>query len=181
MPEGAEEGIRRGMYCLQPRGQADVRLLAARPLLKEAVRAAQMLSDDLGIVAEVWSVTSYTELARDGIASQRAARLGVAGEQPYVTQELGASSAPVVALSDYVRAIPESIRTFVPVSYATLGTDGFGRSDTRANLRDFFAIDAKWIAYTALGELPAGKDAAQLKAYAETLGLDLVKPWSATV
>jgi pyruvate dehydrogenase E1 component len=181
MPEGAEEGIRRGMYCLQPQQGADVRLLAAGPVLKEAVRAAQLLKEYMGIVAEVWSVTSYTELARDGIAAQRAARLGDIAQQAYVTQQLAATAAPVVALSDYVRAIPESIRAFVPGAFVTLGTDGFGRSDTRANLRDFFEVDARWIAYTALSELPAGRDAAQMKAFAEKLGLDLGKPWSAMV
>jgi pyruvate dehydrogenase E1 component len=181
MPEGAEEGIRRGMYCLQKHQGADVRLMAAGAVLKEALRAAQLLKDDLGVVAEVWSVTSYTELARDGIAAQRAARLGDTAQQAYVTQQLAASGAPVVALSDYVRAIPESIRAFVPGAYVTLGTDGFGRSDTRANLRDFFEVDARWIAYTALSELPAGSDAAQMRAYAQKLGLDLGKPWSATV
>ncbi|MES2258083.1 MAG: alpha-ketoglutarate dehydrogenase [Pseudomonadota bacterium] len=181
MPEGAEEGIKRGMYCLAQQEQADVRLLAAGPVLKEAVKAAQLLKEHLGIAAEVWSVTSYTELARDGIAAQRNARLGVQGEAAYVTKQLGTSTAPVVAASDYVRAIPESIRAFIPGAFATLGTDGFGRSDTRANLRDFFEIDAKWIAYTALSELPVGKDAAQLKAFADVLGLDLNKPWSATV
>ncbi|WP_050461147.1 alpha-ketoglutarate dehydrogenase [Herbaspirillum autotrophicum] len=181
MPAGVEEGIRRGMYCLQPQAQADVRLLAAGPILKEAIKAAQLLQQHLGIAAEVWSVTSYTELARDGIAAQRNVRLGQRGEAAYVTRQLGTSTAPVVALSDYVRAIPESIRAFVPGVYTTLGTDGFGRSDTRANLRDFFEIDAKWIAYTALSELPGGKDAAQLKAFAEVLGLDLNQAWSATV
>ncbi len=181
LPEGAQEGIRRGMYCLQPEENAAVRLLAAGPVLKEARRAAQLLRDDCGIVAEVWSVTSYTELARDGIAAQRAARLGDAAQTPYVTQQLGTGTAPVVALSDYVRAIPESIRAFVDAPFVTLGTDGFGRSDTRANLRDFFEIDARWIAYTALSELPGGRDPAVLKDFAAAHGLDLGQPWSATV
>ena len=181
MPAGVEAGIRRGMYCLQPQEQADVRLLAAGAILKEAVKAAQLLKEHLGLTAEVWSVTSFTELARDGIAAQRNARLGQPGEAAYVTSQLGSGCVPVVAASDYVRAIPESIRAFIPGTFATLGTDGFGRSDTRANLRDFFEIDAKWIAYTALSEMPGGKDAGQLKAFAETLGLELNKPWSATV
>jgi len=182
MPAGVEEGIRRGMYCLAPQPDADVRLLASGPVLKEALRAAQLLQDDLGIVAEVWSVTSYTELARDGISAQRSARLGETASPSWVTQQLGSGKAPVVALSDYVRAIPESIRAFVPASFTTLGTDGFGRSDTRANLRDFFEIDARWIAYTALSECsPAGDGSGALKQYADKLGLDLGQPWSATV
>ncbi len=181
MPEGVEDGIRRGMYCLQPRENADVRLLAAGPILKEAIAAAALLKDKFDVNAEVWSVTSYTELSRDGIAAQRDERLGKAGALAYVAQQLGAGTAPVVAASDYVRGIPESIRAFVPARYVTLGTDGFGRSDTRANLRDFFEVDAKWIAYAAFSELPAGKDAAQMSKCAEALGLDLSKPFSTTV
>ncbi|MDB5992118.1 MAG: Pyruvate dehydrogenase component, partial [Herbaspirillum sp.] len=181
MPPGVEEGIRRGMYCLTPIKNADVRLLAAGPVLTEAISAAALLKEKFDIVAEVWSVTSYTELSRDGIAAQRNIRLNTQSTLPYVTQQLGNSTAPVISASDYVRAIPESIRAFVPGTYATLGTDGFGRSDTRANLRDFFEIDAKWIAYTALSELPIGKEAAQRKHCADMLGLDLGKALSTTV
>ncbi|WP_092411796.1 alpha-ketoglutarate dehydrogenase [Collimonas sp. OK307] len=178
MPAGVEEGIRRGMYCLLPQENADVRLLAAGPILKEAIGAAALLKEKLGINAEVWSVTSYTELARDGVAAERLQRLSDSSEEAYIAQQLGHSNAPVVAASDYVRSIPESIRAYVPARYVTLGTDGFGRSDTRANLRDFFEVDAKWIAFTALRELPAGKDAEQLTKFAEILGLDLTKPLS---
>jgi pyruvate dehydrogenase E1 component len=178
MPAGAEEGIRRGMYCLQPQENADVRLLAAGPILKEAIGAAALLKEKLGIIAEVWSVTSYTELARDGVAAERLRRLSSSSADAYITQQLGRSNAPVIAASDYVRSIAESIRAYVPARYVTLGTDGFGRSDTRANLRDFFEVDAKWIAFTAVRELPVGKDAAQLPKFAEALGLDLTKPWS---
>jgi pyruvate dehydrogenase E1 component len=178
MPAGAEEGIGRGMYCLQPQENADVRLLAAGPILKEAIGAAALLKEKLGIIAEVWSVTSYTELARDGVAAERLRRLSSSSADAYITQQLGRSNAPVIAASDYVRSIAESIRAYVPARYVTLGTDGFGRSDTRANLRDFFEVDAKWIAFTAVRELPVGKDAAQLPKFAEALGLDLTKPWS---
>ncbi|MFJ2990776.1 alpha-ketoglutarate dehydrogenase [Collimonas sp. NPDC087041] len=178
MPAGVEDGIKRGMYCLLPQENADVRLLAAGPILKEAIGAAALLQEKFGINAEVWSVTSYTELARDGVAAERLQRLSSSSPDAYITQQLGRSEAPVIAASDYVRGIPESIRAYVPARYVTLGTDGFGRSDTRANLRDFFEVDAKWIAFAALRELPAGKDAAQLPKFAEALGLDLTKPWS---
>jgi pyruvate dehydrogenase E1 component len=181
MPPGAEQGIKRGMYCLRPQANADVRLLAAGPILKEAIGAAALLKDKFGVSAEVWSVTSYTELARDGIAAQRTQRLSNSDVQAYVTQQLGQSAVPVIAVSDYVRAIAESIRAYVPARYVTLGTDGFGRSDTRANLRDFFEVDAKWIAFTALRELPAGQDPTQMTKLAEALGLDLAKPFSTTV
>jgi len=176
MPAGAEEGIRRGMYCLNALPDPQVRLLASGPVLKEAIGAAALLKEKLGIEAEVWSVTSYTELARDGVASQRNQRLGHSAAQPYVTQVLGDGGAPVIAASDYVRAVAEGIRAFVPGSYTTLGTDGFGRSDTRANLRDFFEVDARWIAYTACSRLSADPDG--LRAFARALELDLDKPMS---
>lgn len=180
MPEAVEEGILRGMYCLDKCAAPEVRLLAAGPILKEAVAAAALLQDKLGIQAEVWSVTSYTELARDGMATQRQQRLGYSDVQPYVTQILTGSDVPVVAVSDYVRALADGIRAFVPGAFVSLGTDGFGRSDTRSNLRDFFEVDARWIAYTAFTQLPEGKHPEKLKAFASELGLDLNKHWSAT-
>src|SRR3546814_3853013 len=102
MPEGVEEDIRRGLYCLKALSRPQVRLLAAGPALKEAIEAAALLKEKQDIDAEVWSVTSYTELARDGVVAQRAQRLGHSDAQPYVTQMLGSSDAPVVAASDYV-------------------------------------------------------------------------------
>lgn len=125
--------------------------------------------------AEVWSVTSFTELARDGMAAERGRRLGKDAQQAYVTGLLAGSSAPVVAASDYVRALAEGIRAYVPAPYVTLGTDGFGRSDTRANLRDFFEVDARWIAYTALSELPVGQEPGQRQAIASALNIDLAR------
>ncbi|MBP0600010.1 alpha-ketoglutarate dehydrogenase [Herbaspirillum sp. LeCh32-8] len=180
MPAGVEEGILRGLYCLGKKERAQARLLASGPILKEALAAAALLQQHWEIEAEVWSVTSFTELARDGVAAQRDRRLSGAETQPYVTQQLQASDTPVIAVSDYIRALPESIRAFVPATYVTLGTDGFGRSDTRVNLRDFFEIDARWVAYTALTEVFAG-DRAKLEAAAKTLGIDTGKPLSSTV
>ena len=101
---------------------------------------------------------------------------------PMLAREWQGSDAPVIAVSDYVRAVPESVRAFITAPYVTLGTDGFGRSDTRANLRDFFEVDAKWIAYTALVEKFAGqKTPAELREIANQLGLDLNQPLSTTV
>jgi pyruvate dehydrogenase E1 component len=114
------------------------------------------------------------------VAAQRSQRLSGAHPLPYVTQQLQGSTAPVIAVSDYIRTLPESIRAFVPARYVTLGTDGFGRSDTRVNLRDFFEIDARWIAYTALCEV-WGEDRARLEDAARTLGIDTTKPLSSTV
>ncbi len=179
LPDTAHEGISRGMYCLQSSDNADVRLLASGAIVKEAIAAAALLREHFDVRAEVWSVTSFTELARDGIAAQRNQRLRQTDTCAYVTEQLGRNTAPVIAASDYVRNVAESIRAFVPAPYVTLGTDGFGRSDTRCNLRDFFEVDAKWIAYTALTQLAVKRDADQLQRDAALLGLVLTKPLSA--
>jgi len=154
------EGIVRGMYCFQPaQGQAQVRLLAAGAMLGEALKAAATLRDEHGVQAEVWSVTSFSELARDGQACDRAALIGAAREPSWIARQLGGVALPTVAASDYVRAVPEQIRAWVPGAYRTLGTDGFGRSDTRAALRDFFEVSADWIVLAALdslGDQPQG-------------------------
>lgn len=180
MPSGVTEGILRGLYCLHAIESPQVphvRLLAAGPMLKEAIAAAALLKEQFSVMAEVWSVTSFSELARDGIATERRNRLGRSQEEPYVTQQLKRHAAPVIAVSDYVRSVAESIRAYVPSRYVTLGTDGFGRSDTRANLRDFFEVDARWIAFAALSELypPGAELRDQLADFAEKLGLDSAK------
>jgi pyruvate dehydrogenase E1 component len=180
MPAGAEEGIVRGMYCLKFEPNPDVRLLAAGPILKEAIAAAALLREKFALTAEIWSVTSFTELARDGVAAERKQRLSGRPSEPYVTRQLKRSAAPVVAASDYVRSLADSIRAYVPARYAVLGTDGFGRSDTRASLRDFFEVDARWIAYTALAELYAGQRDRLLRC-AEVLGVNLEQPMATTV
>jgi pyruvate dehydrogenase E1 component len=180
MPASAasvQEGILRGMYCLQPVDAPQVRLLASGPMVKEAIAAARLLKEQCSVVAEVWSVTSFPELARDGIAVERMNRLQNTNQSPYVTQQLNGNAAPVVAVCDYVHSVPESIRAYVPTRYITLGTDGFGRSDTRANLRNFFEVDARWIAFAALRELDknnANFNAAET--FAENNQLDLLKP-----
>ena len=112
-----------------------------------------MLHEDWEIDAAVWSVTSFTELQRDGMASERLARLGEDVPAPYVTTALGSSRGPVIAATDYVRAVPELIRAYVPRRYVALGTDGFGRSDTRQALREFFEVDRASIVIAALKAL----------------------------
>lgn len=183
MPAGSREGILRGMHCVsaaEVANDADVRLLAAGPLLKEAMAAADLLEGIFSVRAAVYSVTSFSQLARDGIACERDRRLQNDDRLPWITQQLQGSQAPVIAVSDYVRAVPDSVRAFIPAPCVTLGTDGFGRSDTRAELRDFFEVDAKWIAYTALTEKYTGqKSAAEMREMAHRLGLDLDKPLSA--
>jgi pyruvate dehydrogenase E1 component len=117
--------------------------------------AQEFLKREWGVEAAVWSVTSYAELHRDGIECERRMRLypGAEAAQPFVLQALNTSEGPVIAASDYVRALPELIRAFVPRRYVTLGTDGFGRSDTRAALRAFFEVDAISIVIAALHAL----------------------------
>ncbi|CAB3881663.1 Pyruvate dehydrogenase E1 component [Achromobacter aegrifaciens] len=179
MPAGNDvrEGILRGMYRLRPaRGQAQVRLLGAGPMLREAELAAERLQADYGVDAEVWSVTSFSELARDGREAERARVLGLASGADWVRSCLGASNAPVVAASDYVRAVPEQIRAWVPAPYRTLGTDGFGRSDTRAQLRDFFEVSADWIVLYALDSLDRQEDAQALRARLNA-GARQTPPW----
>ncbi len=162
----AAEGILRGMYRLRPaRQQAAVRLLGAGPMLREAEMAAERLHAEYGVDAEVWSVTSFSELARDGREAERARALGLpaAPDADWVRACLGGSDAPVVAATDYVRAVPEQIRAWVPAPYRTLGTDGFGRSDTRARLRDFFEVSADWIVLHALDSLGRQEQANALR------------------
>jgi pyruvate dehydrogenase E1 component len=114
-----------------------------------------------GVSATVYSVTSWSELARDGIAREKQALNGEAGATPFLARQLADSHGPVIAATDYVRAVPESVRAFLPAGrdYLTLGTDGFGRSDTRAALRSFFGVDASSVVQAALHQLRAAKGA----------------------
>jgi pyruvate dehydrogenase E1 component len=152
------EGILKGIYPLAARAEkgarAQIQLLGAGAILGEVIAAQRMLKDDWQIDAAVWSVTSFSELQRDGMAAERLARYGEASSQePYVARVLGESDGPIVAATDYVRAVPELIRAYVPRRYVTLGTDGFGRSDTREALREFFEVDRKAIVMAALKAL----------------------------
>ncbi|WP_225031185.1 alpha-ketoglutarate dehydrogenase [Paraburkholderia sp. XV] len=150
------EGILRGIYRIGdgPGDRAQVQLLGSGAILNEAIAARAMLKDDWNIDADVWSVTSYTELHRDGAASERLARLSdLEAPAPFVTRALEVSRGPVIAATDYVRAVPELIRAYVPHRYVTLGTDGFGRSDTRQSLREFFEVDRISIVLAALKSL----------------------------
>jgi pyruvate dehydrogenase E1 component len=152
IPAEAREGIVRGAWRFGQYGEgpARVTLLGSGAILTEVIRAAQALAAE-GVACEVVSVTSWSELARDGIACEgRAIRGEEAGTEPYLARLLGAGG-PVVAATDYVRAVPEQVRAFMPPGrrYLTLGTDGFGRSDTRAALRAYFQVDADSIARAA--------------------------------
>ncbi|MDQ2676524.1 MAG: pyruvate dehydrogenase (acetyl-transferring), homodimeric type [Actinomycetota bacterium] len=154
MPDGAQEGILRGMHRIAEAEGAKVRLLGSGAILREVEAAAELLRDDFDIPAEVWSVTSFTELRRDGLAREREARLGQADvATPWVTECLGGDDTPVVAATDYMKALPDGIRQWVPGRFDVLGTDGYGRSDFRKHLRRFFEVDRNHVAVAALRAL----------------------------
>ena len=171
-PDGSKEGILRGMYRLREGSQ--LQLLGSGPILREVIAAADLLKSDWNLSAGVWSVTSFTELRRDGMRAERERRLGRAATS-WVDQCMAPTKGPIVAASDYVRAVPDLIRPYVPRQYVALGTDGFGRSDTRAALRSFFEVDAKNICVAALAALDTKLAAAALHRY----GIDAVArpPW----
>jgi len=151
--ENVREGILKGLYRLQGADDAaQVQLLGSGAIMTEVLAARELLRQDWGIEAAVWSVTSYSELHRDGIDCERRARLQMDPDvpTPFVTKAFDSTRGVIVAASDYVRALPELIRAFVPRRYITLGTDGFGRSDTRAALRAFFEVDAASIVIASL-------------------------------
>jgi pyruvate dehydrogenase E1 component len=180
MPGGAREGILRGLYLFQrsPLGEGSprVQLLGSGPLLREAVRAQEILGDRYGVAADVWSATSYKELRRDALECERWNRLHPADPPrvPWVTHQLAEAAGPVVAVSDFLKLVPEQVARWIPQGLVPLGTDGYGRSDTREALRRFFEIDAESVALAALvelgkrGEVPADLPA---RAVAE-LGID---------
>jgi len=183
-PAARREGILKGMHRL-PSGSnatARVQLLGSGAILGEVLAAQRMLKDDWGIDAAVWSVTSFSELQRDGMEAERRTRLDDdAHSTPFVTAALATTRGPVVAATDYVRAVPELIRAYVPRRYVTLGTDGFGRSDTRDALRAFFEVDRASIVLAALkaladdGEL----DATIVRDARERLGKTVQQPGTA--
>ncbi len=156
MPEGAEEGIRRGLYQLSggegKKKSPRVQLLGSGTILREVTAAAELLAGDFGVVADVWSATSFNELARDGRDVERWNRLHpeATPRRSWVEQCLQDTRGPVVAVSDYKRMYAEQIRGFVPRRYSVLGTDGFGRSDSRENLRRFFEVDRFHVVVAAL-------------------------------
>jgi pyruvate dehydrogenase E1 component len=153
LPEGAKEGVIRGAYQFGTygKGKPQVTLMGSGAILTEVVKAAQELAAQ-GVACEVVSVTSWSELARNGVGCEQRAIRGEGHTVPYLRELLQGAGGPVIAASDYVRTVPESVRAYVPAGrrYLTLGTDGFGRSDTRAALREFFGVDAAHIVRTAL-------------------------------
>ncbi|MGN6871217.1 MAG: pyruvate dehydrogenase (acetyl-transferring), homodimeric type [Solirubrobacteraceae bacterium] len=185
MPEGAQEGILRGMYLLREGAKRSrtprVQLLGSGAILREVTAAADLLGSDWGIDADVWSVTSFTELRRDGIEVERWNMLHPAARAPrraYVTEVLDGRRGPVIASTDYIRAFADQIRQWVPGPYRVLGTDGFGRSDYRRSLRRFFEVDRHYVTVAALKELAdAGElDHARVQEAIERYGIDPEAP-----
>jgi pyruvate dehydrogenase E1 component len=190
MPEGAREGVLKGMYQLRPsarkkKAKGRAQLLGSGAILHEVLKAQTILDEKYDVAADVWSVPSYTELYRDGHAVERWNRLhpGQPPRVPYVTQCLGKSEGVIVAASDYVKAMPDAIDRWVPRRMTSLGTDGFGRSEGRAALRDFFEVDAKFIVLATLVDLAGDgviETSVAQKAIAD-LGINPDKPNPATV
>jgi pyruvate dehydrogenase E1 component len=157
-----------------------VQLLASGALVRVALRAQERLADDFGVTADVWSVTSWSELHRDAIATQRADLLRPEDEprRAFVARCLGDDPGAVVAVSDYVKALPASVAAWIPGEMIVLGTDGFGRSDDRAALRDFFEVDDRYITLAALVGLARGGRLAwgTVRRAIDELGIDAGKP-----
>jgi pyruvate dehydrogenase E1 component len=178
MPEGSAEGILRGMYKLKPAsGEATVQLFGSGPILNEVLRAQEILASKYSVYADVWSVTSYTELRRDALAVERWNRLHPAEKErvPYLLTALGNAKGPIIATSDYMKSVPDVLSPWLPSRLVTLGTDGFGRSDNREHLRRHFEVNAESIVGATLSKLARDgkfKPKAAQKAMLE-LGLDV--------
>jgi pyruvate dehydrogenase E1 component len=184
LPVGAAAGILKGMYLFKEAAARKhrVQLLGCGAILREVIAAAELLADEWNVAADVWSCPSFTELARDGMAADRWNLLHPtdAPRKPYVAQCLEGHDGPVVASTDYVKAFAEQIRPFIPRDrvYRVLGTDGYGRSDTRKKLRHHFEVDRQWVAIAALkaladqGAIPPSTVGDAIRKY----GIDPAKP-----
>jgi pyruvate dehydrogenase E1 component len=185
LPAGQEANIIKGMYPFRVSGNAHVRLLGSGTIFNEVIAAAELLKNDWNVDADLYSCPSFIELARNGSAAERTNMLNPTSPRTvsHVEQMLGGSTAPVIASTDYVRAVPEQIRAFVPARYTVLGTDGFGRSDTREKLRHFFEVNRYWVTVASLKALAdQGTIAHDVVAQAITkYNLDVNKPNPMTV
>jgi pyruvate dehydrogenase E1 component len=186
MPDGAEDGIVRGIHRVggsakgRARSKKRVRLLGSGTILREVLAAAELLAERFGVASDVYSVTSFTELGRDGRDVERWNLLhpGAPPRLPYVEQVLGSDEVATVAATDYIRAHADQVRPWVKGPYRVLGTDGFGRSDTREKLRAHFEVDRRYVALAALHALCDQQlvDAADVRAAVTALGIDPEKP-----
>jgi pyruvate dehydrogenase E1 component len=176
MPAGVEDQIIQGLYRLSqangdgPRAQ----LMGSGTILREVIKAAELLSQDWGVQADVWSATSFNLLKRDGDECERWNTLHPLEHKrvPFITKQLAGSEGPVIAATDYLRAYADQVRAFIPGDFVVLGTDGYGRSDTRAQLRQFFEVNAHYVVISTLkaladrGEVPAQMVADAIARYA---------------
>ncbi len=182
MPKDAEQAILKGMYLLQSggRGKVRVNLLGSGTILREVIKAAQVLESDYGVPADIFSVPSYSELRREALEIERRNVLhpDVPVQQPYVRQCFGDRTGPFIAASDYMKIVPDQIRQWVPGRFIVLGTDGYGRSDSRAQLRRHFEVDHQHIVVASLRALAdEGKlDMATVKSCIKKFGIDPDKP-----
>jgi pyruvate dehydrogenase E1 component len=182
MPAGAEKGIISGMYLLRPAGpgKTPVTLFGSGTILREVIAAAELLEKEHGVSAAVFSVTSFSELRRNALDVERWNMLhpGDKARVSVVEQELAGRPGPFIAATDYMKTVPDQIRQWVPGHYVVLGTDGFGRSDSRAELRRFFEVDRHYLVVAALKALADEKKIAAkiVTAAMKTYGIDPAKP-----
>lgn len=182
MPKGVEDGILKGMYLLQVGGQGKIRvqLMGSGTILREVLAAAELLANDFGVPSDVWSVTSFNELRREALSVERWNQLHPEDEakKSYVETCLADREGPYVAATDYMKIVPDQIHRWMPGKYVTLGTDGFGRSDSRDALRQFFEVDERYIAVSALKALADdGKlDQKTVSEAIQKYGIDPEKP-----
>ena len=189
MPEGVEQGILKGMYLLKKGGSGKgprVQLLGSGSILREVIAGAELLHKDWGVEADIWSCPSFTLLAREGNDAVRYNLLHPDAKKPrlsYVEQNLKDTTGPIIASTDYVRTFAEQIRPFMPRRYVVLGTDGYGRSDTREKLRHFFEVDRRWVAIAALKALAEESqiDRAKIAQAIKKYDVDPEKPNPVTV
>jgi len=180
MPEGVEAGVLKGMYCFERNAGATVNLFGSGAIMTEVLKAKDQLAE-LGVASNIWSVTSYNELSRQALAAERQTLLGIGdgdgAEPPYVAELLGGEEGVFVAASDYQKALPMSISRWVPGPFTVLGTDGFGLSEDRHVLREYFEVSAEWIAFAALSTLAQSNRLSRDRAleFASKAGLDLNK------
>jgi pyruvate dehydrogenase E1 component len=194
MPDGVEDGILRGIYRLEDGGDKKfrptnpnkvfgenrIRLLGSGTILLEVREAARRLREEYGVSVDVWSVTSYNELRREALGVERENTLNPDKKpvKPFVTEQLGKEKGPIISATDYMKIYSDQLREFMPDNYRVLGTDGFGRSDTREKLRHFFEVDSKYIMLAALTELQkfeavSSKD---IKSFMKKNGISSSKP-----
>ena len=187
MPKGAEEGIIKGIYCLEEGEERGlkVQLMGSGTILREVIAAAKLLKKDFKIKSDVWSVTSVNELARDAKSCARWNQLHPTkkARKSYLENQLQGRKGPVIISTDYIRAYAEQLREFVTSDFVSLGTDGFGRSDTRENLRIFFEVNRFYIVVAALKALSDSGDIESkvVQQAIKKYGIDPEKPNPITV